>query len=1174
MKASDDMQKYFDSIEKGVDECYMIASKARQMGFDPEAIVDVRLAKNMAERVEGLMSSVAPNLAGTGFKKRIIELENEYSLLDWRVALKIAEEVARERFCKFETRREAIEVGIRAGFTYHTGGIVSAPLEGFVELRIKKTREGKEYLAPVYAGPIRGAGGTAAAFSLLLTDYLRIVMGYEKYDPDDNEINRFKTEIDDYNNRVTNLQYRPSGEEIEFLIRNLPVEVDGEPTEIFEVSNYKDLPRVGTNRIRGGVCLVLAEGLAQKATKLWKRLSVWGKEFGLDWGFLEEFLLLQKRKKAKGKGTEQKDKLAPNFTFIDDLVAGRPVLTHPMAKGGFRLRYGRSRYSGFSAAGINPATMILLDNFVATGTQLKMERPGKAASITPCDTIDGPIIMTHEGSVRRIKTVREAKLYKERVKEILFLGDILFNYGDFSENGHVLVPAGYNEDWWLRHLEKSSIDIFGSLDAAKISKHAGLSKDLVAGLLESPFMTEIPAETAIRLSEKFSIPLHPEYTYYWNHIQNDELSLLITWLGKGKVYREGGRITKTVLALEPDAKRVLEKIGAPHSVASNEFIVLDENHSLGLLTCTGLLGATAEEIIKKIDDSKNVLENLNSLSAVNLMDRSGTFIGARMGRPEKAKMRKMTGSPQVLFPIGDEGGRLRSFQSAIEIGKVTADLPMYRCPKCSKDTIYPICEECSTRTKRLYICPKCGLSHESICMHGNAGTYMRQEVDIRHYFQKALEMLGDKVYPDLIKGVRGTMNKDHTPEHIIKGILRAKHEVFVNKDGTIRFDMSEIPVTHFKPKEIHTSAEKLKELGYTHDIKGQPLKDPDQIIEIFPQDIILPAAADALDEQAGTVLLKVANFVDELLVKLYRMKPYYKARSRDDIVGQYVIGLAPHISAGTVGRIIGFSNTQGLFAHPLFHAALRRDCDGDEGCVIMLMDGLLNFSRQFLPDSRGAKTMDAPLVLTSKLNPAEVDDQVHGLDIAWKYPLELYTAGAAMKNPWEVKIRQLKHTLGTEKQFEKMGFTHDVSDVNSGVNFSAYKSLPSMEEKLKGQMLLAEKIRAVNASDVARLVIEKHLLRDTKGNLRKFSTQQFRCVKCNEKFRRPPLAGKCGCGGRIIFTVSHGSVIKYLEPTISLANKYDVPVYLKQTLDLLQLRIDGVFGREREKQEGLGKWFG
>jgi DNA polymerase II large subunit len=108
-------------------------------------------------------------------------------------------------------------------------------------------------------------------------------------------------------------------------------------------------------------------------------------------------------------------------------------------------------------------------------------------------------------------------------------------------------------------------------------------------------------------------------------------------------------------------------------------------------------------------------------------------------------------------------------------------------------------------------------------------------------------------------------------------------------------------------------------------------------------------------------------------------------------------------------------------------------------------------------------------------------------------------------------------------------------------------------------------------------VINKHFLKDTKGNLRKFSNQIFRCVSCNAKYRRPPLTGKCqtpGCKkGRIIFTVSEGSVVKYLEPSLSIADKYNVTPYLRQTLELTKLRIESVFGKDKEKQEGLGRWF-
>jgi DNA polymerase II large subunit len=71
------------------------------------------------------------------------------------------------------------------------------------------------------------------------------------------------------------------------------------------------------------------------------------------------------------------------------------------------------------------------------------------------------------------------------------------------------------------------------------------------------------------------------------------------------------------------------------------------------------------------------------------------------------------------------------------------------------------------------------------------------------------------------------------------------------------------------------------------------------------------------------------------------------------------------------------------------------------------------------------------------------------------------------------------------------------------------------------------------------------------------------------------LVGKCvKCGGKLLFTISEGSVTKYLEPSISIAEKYGVHPFLKQTLELTKRRIESFFGKDKEKQEGLGKWFG
>jgi DNA polymerase II large subunit len=399
-------------------------------------------------------------------------------------------------------------------------------------------------------------------------------------------------------------------------------------------------------------------------------------------------------------------------------------------------------------------------------------------------------------------------------------------------------------------------------------------------------------------------------------------------------------------------------------------------------------------------------------------------------------------------------------------------------------------------------------------------------------------------------------------------------KVNVNKDGTVRYDATEAPLLYFKPKEIFTDIDTLKNLGYTHDYKGKLLEDNEQILEIKPQDILLPSCPDTLDENADDVFVNIAKFIDNLLVRFYGLKPFYNVKEREDLIGHLVACMAPHNCAAVIGRIIGFSKTQTLLASPYMHAAMRRDCDGDEATIMLLLDTLLNFSRQYLPGHRGG-TQDAPLILNARIRPGEVDDMIFDMEKTFELPLELYRAASEGRHSSHIKIPRIKDFLDQEfEPFKDLGFTHDTDDFNQGVTCSAYKKLTTMQEKVQKEMELCEKIRAVDEEDVARLIIERHLIRDIKGNLRKFSMQQFRCVSCNEKFRRPPLQGNCTrCGGKIIFTINQGGIIKYLEPAMALAEKYNIPKYTKESLELTKLYIESIFGKEKEKQETMGKWF-
>lgn len=1154
-----DVEDYFLKLSEKVKIEYKVANEARAKGMDPVDKVEIPLAMTMAEKSVGLITTIYPDLPVEAITKRMLELEAKYGQLDTTVSFVIAREIAEGKFYKVEDQLEAIDAGIRVGFAYITLGVVASPIEGYTGLNIGKTRDGKEYFIANFSGPIRSAGTTATCVVLMLIDYLREHFGYAKYDPSPEEVKRYVTENTDYHERVTNLQYFPTEEEMIFLASNLPIQISGDPTEKFEVSNYKDLARVETNFIRGGMCLTFSEGLAQKAKKGLGRLNS-PKKHGLKctgWDWLSEYLNLHDKREKGGE-----DVVA---TYIKDLVAGRPVYGHPSASGGFRFRYGRSRVAGFSAASIHPATMGISNGFLSHGTQLKIEKPTKGCIVTSCDSIDGPIVKLRNGSVKRVTDFEESKkLYKD-VEEIIYLGDILFPLGDIINGNTNLPKPGYVEEWWeLELLEK--FDVTGdsmNFDSRKVS-----------------------FEKAMELSNEYLIPLHPCYIFFWNQISNSEFDSLIKWIRKGI-----WRVDKLVLPWEEQAreeysvaKRALELLGVEHEVVFDNIVLSGDskpilaNLGISFLEDGELLDDPMKNITEKNFESfKDPLEIVNSLSKYKIKDKAGSFIGTRMGRPEKAKLRKLTGSPNMLFPVSDQGGRLRSMQAAVEVGFVKSDWPIFKC-SCGKDTIYPICESCGKKTKRLYYCRECRIPKNEICeIHDSDKSFRfsNRKIDSKYYFKSAYEYLGYQSYevPPLIKGVRGTSSDGHDFEHLAKGILRAKFNLAVNKDGTVRYDGTEIPITHFKPFEIKTSIDKLKELGYTKDLYGEDLLRDDQILEIRPHDVILPSCSVTLDEKADDVFFNIASFVDEELERFYKLPRYYNLKTREDLVGQLVTCMAPHNCAGVIGRIIGFNELQGLTASPYMHAAMRRDCDGDEAAVMMLMDVLLNFSRKFLPSHRGG-TQDAPLILNARIRAGEVDDQILTFELCDHYPLEVYKLAEKGEHSSKCNIETVSDRLDrNEDPFTRTGFTHDTKDFNVGVLNGSYKILPTMKEKVSGQMELVGKIRAVDTEDVARLIIERHFIRDIRGNLRKFAKQQFRCVKCNEKFRRTPLSGVCTkCHGKIIFTISEGSIKKYLDPAMDLAINYNVSEYTKEGMELTRMYIESIFGRDREKQEELQKW--
>jgi DNA polymerase II large subunit len=1139
LSTTPDYAAYILHIETAVASLYELSKKARKKGIDPSLEPESHIAKDLAEMVEGL---VGP----PGVAARIRELSQTMS--PHEIAFVIASDISLAKFGQVNPD-EAAEQAIRTSLAIMTGGITAAPIQGIAHIKIKQNLDNTRYLAIYFAGPIRSAAGTEQALTPVIGDFIRRRLGLDRYKPTDLEINRFIEEIRLYEREVRGFQYHNSDEVLTNALRNLPIEVTGTQSDSLEVSSFRNLPRIETNRIRGGALLVINDGVVGRSKKVWRIIEDLKIE---GWAWLEHIGESKQQKKEK-----------PEALYMKDIIAGRPVFSFPSTSGGFRLRYGRSRNTGLAALGIHPATMIVLQNFLASGTQIRVEGPGKGGVVLPVDTIEPPIVLLTDGSVTKIETTSDAVNLKRKIKSILFTGDLLVGFGEFLETNKPLAPSGYTEEWWVQDVYYKIHHIFkGSIKQA--AKATGLSSTRLKKLLENPLITKPIAHEALLISENLEVPLHPTYTYFWKEIEIEDLTLLRRAIIQCEKIKKNDLYRELRLPLHSKIKGILERLCVPHKMEDDEIVIGSD--SMILTTCLRI-----DEPRLPIKKRKTVIRTITELSGILLKEKCLTYIGARMGRPEKARRRVMSPLVHGLFPIGLAGGSRRNIVEAARARVINVEIVRRKCPNCNGITYKLICPQCHIPTILTQICPRCKqIINGDVCKKCDTGTvnYNKRPVNIRRAYDEACKNLNPFSVP-LIKGIKRMLSKTKTPEPLEKAILRAKHKLSVYKDGTIRFDATNAPITHFKPIEIGTSLEKLQRLGYVHDMYGASLKDLNQTCELKVQDVIIP-------KNGAEYFMQICNFIDELLRDVYGLPSYYNLRNKQDLIGHLIIGFAPHTSGGVVGRILGFTKMRVCYAHPLWHNIKRRDCDGDEDALMLLLDVLLNFSKAYLPERIGGM-MDAPLLLISVINPFEVDEAQH-LDVASSYPLAFYNKTLEHSDPKMISdlIDVVEHRLGTPAQFEGYSFTHQTFDINEGNLESAYTKLGSMANKLKGQFLLADKIRAVNSKDVARRVLTTHLIRDIAGNLRAFTGQKVRCKKCNTKYRRVPLSGKCfRCGGELMMTVHKKSIEKYLDMSDNLIQRYALDEYYRQRLALLRDEINSLFEMStggKKKQVKLGEF--
>lgn len=1094
---------YYDKISEDTSRIFQHAAQAKSTLVDSSGIIEPKIAFDLSDRVAKMHDIDIADPLRELLKTKGKEL----------AALEMAKNIALGRYLPEETPLEdRLDNAVRVGLAIVTEGVTIAPLQGISSVTIKKNRDGTDYLSVSIAGPMRSAGGTESAVTMLIADYVRQIVGLQKYQANafDDETGRFVEELRIYERDVSSFQYHVLDEDIITVISNLPVELDGVDTDPNEVVNHKNMARIKTDRVRGGALRVLNDGLIGRAKKLLKRIELY-KLDGWDW--------LGQLKGAVQKGDED-DSASKR---LKEVIAGRSVLSLPNKIGGFRLRYGRACNTGFAAVGIHPVVAEILNHTVAVGTQIKLDVPGKGATIAFVDTVETPIVRLRGGEVVKIRDVEHGIKIRDQIEKILFLGDILISFGDFLENNAQLIPSGYVEEYWVEDLRQ------------KLQKYEPDSNHM-------EFLDRTPTlEEALEISLNFKIPLHPKYLFYWEQITVDELRRLATPL----------KIDEQQIQYAVDCKKTLENLGVPHVVTGET------------ITVRGIEAEIFYQLLfsSPLDYSGTVQEIIHRATGIPIRNKFSTSIGVRIGRPEKAAPRLMKPPVHTLFPIGDRGGNTRDLLKASAASSFYCNIYNRMCKVCNEPSISINCQKCGNKTAVEFTCQICRAALESpFCQKckKKASTHNFKQFPLKEKIITAQEKTGIRVQ-EPFKGVMELINQDRIAEPLEKGLIRQSLDLTVFKDGTVRFDATNSPLTHFRPAWIGTSIETLHKLGYTHDADGNPLASPDQMVEIKMQDVIIP-------NESGRYLVQVCKYIDTELEKFYGKTPFYNVRNTDELVGHLIIGLAPHTSVGIVGRIIGYTETHVCFGTPNWHSAKRRDADGDADSIMLLMDALLNFSRQFLSDKIGG-LMDAPLLIQPTVLPHESQPQAHNFEVVKRLPLEFFEDTVQKKKAAQVtSVEIIKSRLETDAQFHGYHYTHSTSTLTTSRSRSAYSTLNSMLDKFDLQIRNADLISAVDTTEIVTNVITTHLVPDIIGNLRAYGRQKFRCTACGRKYRRTPLLQHCICGNNLIQTITRASIEKYLRLAKRLVERYDVGPYLKGRISTLGDEIELVFGKKSGDQ--------
>src|SRR5256884_122184 len=305
-------------------------------------------------------------------------------------------------------------------------------------------------------------------------------------------------------------------------------------------------------------------------------------------------------------------------------------------------------------------TMHILDDFIAVGTQIKTERPGKAGAVTPCDTIEGPLVVLDTGDFVEVPDAAAAKRLAGHVRIIADLGEILIPFGEFLENNHVLMPGAFSPEGDGLLLKKALGQLRAGWEPATASHALGW-----------------PGEGGV--------PLPPRHNLFSHDFAVEDLQLLRERIG------DEGRLTegRLVVPADEEFREWFVRPGVLYAVRGSDFVV--ERHTDVLMVTLGIAVDQSNFVLAPRPETTDPLAFATALAGFLVKARGPTRIGARMARPEKAAPRKMQPAPHSLFPIGHEGGAQRLLLEAASKETIEVEVGLRICSACGKRWFLPKC---------------------------------------------------------------------------------------------------------------------------------------------------------------------------------------------------------------------------------------------------------------------------------------------------------------------------------------------------------------------------------------------------------------------------------------------------------------------------------------------------